>query len=346
MLMWRWMRCLVVVGFAAGIGCGERPAAAPAPASPPPAQAASEPAKQESQPEQELSQPEKLSTKHLPNAVRVHTKVISGGLPDGAAGFAELQALGVKTVISVDAAKPDVALAEKHGLRYVHLPHSYDGIPDQRALELAKAVSELPGPIYIHCHHGKHRSPAAAAVACLGAGMIDRHVADQTLEIAGTSPNYRGLYQATAAAQKIEAEKLAALPANFPATVEPSPMEEAMGMLEHTHDHVKQLAANDWKMLAKLPDLDAPHEALLLREHYTEMLRTDETRAQPEEFQQLMREGEAAALALEQALNDWHKAGRPAVAPAAAKEAFEQVTKNCKACHERFRDVPLSEKQK
>lgn len=341
-----WMGCLAVIGFAATIGCGERPAAAPAPASSPPAQAASEPAMPEATPESELDQPEKLATKHLPNAVRVHTKVISGGLPDGEAGYAELQSLGVKTVISVDAAKPDVELAEKHGLRYVHLPHSYNGIPDQRALELAKAVSELPGPVYIHCHHGKHRSPAAAAVACIGAGMIDHRVADQTLEIAGTSPNYRGLYQATVAAQKIDAEKLAALPADFPATVEPSPMAEAMGQLEHTHDHVKQLAANDWNMLAKLPDLDAPHEALLLREHYTEMLRTDETRAQPEEFQQLMREGEAAALALEQALADWHNAGRPAEAPAAAKEAFEKVTKNCKACHERFRDVPLSEKQK
>src|SRR5690349_9452889 len=72
---------------------------------------------------------EKIDTRHLPNAVRIHAKVFSGGLPDGEAGFAELQELGIKTVISVDGAKPDVATAKKHGLRYVHMPHGYDGVP-------------------------------------------------------------------------------------------------------------------------------------------------------------------------------------------------------------------------
>src|SRR5688572_20555590 len=66
---------------------------------------------------------EKLSTQHLPNAVRVHERVISGGLPEGDAAFAELNALGVKTIVSVDGAKPDLETAAKFGLRYVHLPH-------------------------------------------------------------------------------------------------------------------------------------------------------------------------------------------------------------------------------
>jgi len=107
--------------------------------------------------------PVKLNALHLPNAVHVHAKVISGGQPDGEAAFQELHRLGVKTVISVDGAAPDLELAKKYGLRYVHLPHGYDGIPEPRVQELAKAVRDLEGPIYIHCHHGKHRSPAAAA---------------------------------------------------------------------------------------------------------------------------------------------------------------------------------------
>ena len=101
--------------------------------------------------------PHKLTTAHLPNAVQIHQKVISGGQPEGEAGFAELARLGIKTVISVDGARPDVATAQSFGLRYVHLPHGYDGIPSERALELAKAVREFDGPIYIHCHHGKQR---------------------------------------------------------------------------------------------------------------------------------------------------------------------------------------------
>src|SRR5262245_50112426 len=125
--------------------------------------------------------PQHLAAEHLPNPWRIHPKVISGGLPEGDAAFAELIALGVKTVISVDGAQPDVASARRFGLRYIHLPHGYDGVPPERMKELAKAVRDLPGPIYIHCHHGKHRSPAAAAVACVGAGLLAPSAAEPIL---------------------------------------------------------------------------------------------------------------------------------------------------------------------
>src|SRR5262245_25679022 len=89
---------------------------------------------------------QKLDLRHLPNALQVHEKVISGGMPEGDDSFAELQTLGIKTIISVDGAKPDVEMAQKYGMRYVHLPHGYDGVPESRAKELAKAVRDLPGP--------------------------------------------------------------------------------------------------------------------------------------------------------------------------------------------------------
>src|SRR5258706_10041968 len=73
----------------------------------------------------------KLPARHLPNALQVHPQVISGGQPEGEAGFVELKGLGIKTIISVDGAKPDVEMAKKYGLRYVHLPHGYDGIPEE-----------------------------------------------------------------------------------------------------------------------------------------------------------------------------------------------------------------------
>src|SRR5262245_14552856 len=62
--------------------------------------------------------PEKVAAEHLLNPWRLHPKVISGGLPEGDAAFQELADLGVKTVISVDGARPDVATAKKYGLRY------------------------------------------------------------------------------------------------------------------------------------------------------------------------------------------------------------------------------------
>ena len=75
------------------------------------------------------SGPKKLASKHLPNAIQVRSGVISGGLPEGPAAFAELRDLGVQTIISVDGAKPDLDLAKEFSMRYVHIPHGYDGIP-------------------------------------------------------------------------------------------------------------------------------------------------------------------------------------------------------------------------
>ena len=127
--------------------------------------------------------PMRIDAQYLPNPVQVHTNVISGGLPKGDEAFRELKSLGVQTVISVDGTKPDVKTANKYGIRYVHLPHGYDGISEARVKELAKAVRELDGPIYIHCHHGKHRSPAAASVACVAAGLIPESKAVAILEL-------------------------------------------------------------------------------------------------------------------------------------------------------------------
>jgi len=148
--------------------------------------------------------PRKIAATYLPNPVMVHPKVISGGLPEGDNAFQELQSLGVKTIISVDGMKPDVDTASKFGLRYVHLPHGYDGVPSGRVKELAKAVRSLDGPIYIHCHHGKHRSPAAASIACVGAGLISKSMALAVLELAGTSPNYRGHFDSARRAKPLE----------------------------------------------------------------------------------------------------------------------------------------------
>lgn len=281
--------------------------------------------------------PKKLAVDHLPNAYRLHERVISGGLPEGDAAFKELRALGVQTVISVDGARPDVKTAARHGLRYVHLPHGYDGIPPERIAELAKAVRDLPGPVYIHCHHGKHRSPAAASAACVAAGLLPQKSALSILTTAGTSKNYRGLYEAAQSAHRLDDQFLDAFPADFPETAEIPEMAESMVHVEHTHDHLKLFAANDWRKLEEHPDLEPAHEALLLREHFTELLRTPVAQQQPAAFQAILRESEQAA----QMLEDHLRAGRTAE----ACTALELVTKHCTACHHDYRDTPLSEKQ-
>lgn len=283
---------------------------------------------------------QKLDNPRLPNAYRLTDKVISGGQPDGEQAFADLAALGVKTVISVDGAKPDVAAARKYGLRYVHLPHGYDGVPDRRLLELAKAVRDLPGPVYIHCHHGKHRSPAAAAAACVSIGALTSEQAQDVLTTAGTSPNYRSLYDTVRNARPMSSRTLDQLKVEFHETEKISPLADAMVAIEHHHDHLKSIAAANLRSPPDHPDLDPLHEALLLTEQFTELLRTEVVAKESEAFKALLRDGESAAQELEASLR---------AQPLDAKRsttAFTKITTNCQACHQTFRDVPLGEKHK
>lgn len=287
--------------------------------------------------------PVRIASDHLPNLVRVHDRVISGGLPEGPAAFEELAALGVKTVISVDGMTPDVQMASRFGLRYVHLPHGYDGIPQQRAKELAKAVRELDGPIYIHCHHGRHRSPAAASVACVSAGLIPSDWAMPVLELAGTNPHYKGLYASARSAEALDTALLDELSVQFREVQQIPPIAEAMVHLEHAQERLSLIARAGWKTPGQHPDLDPVHEALLNRELYSEMLRTEEVTHQPEDFRLWLEDSKSAAEELETELAAWAAAERAAVPTERLNELLGRLSANCKACHIRYRDIPLSE---
>ena len=52
-----------------------------------------------------------VPSSHLPNLWQIHSRVYSGGLPDGPAAFEELRDLGIRTIISVDGLKPDADTA-------------------------------------------------------------------------------------------------------------------------------------------------------------------------------------------------------------------------------------------
>ena len=103
----------------------------------------------------------------LHNLFRLSPNVISGAEPSTDESFEQLAAMGVKTVISVDGKKPELELAQKHGMRYVHIPIEYKGISDEELLQIVKTYRECEGPFYAHCFHGKHRGPAAAAIGRL-----------------------------------------------------------------------------------------------------------------------------------------------------------------------------------
>jgi hypothetical protein len=190
----------------------------------------------------------------------------------------------------------------------------------------------------MHCHHGHHRSPAAAAVASISAGLLQPADGLELLEKAGTSRSYRGLYAATREAQVIPESETLQLNIGFEERAAVPPMATAMVSLEHTFDNLKRLAAADWGPLPEHPDIVARHEALLLREHFTELLRTDAMAVQPPAFQALLREGLQWAEQLEAGLD--LKANQQPIESEQLNRSLQQLAENCRYCHTQFRDVP------
>ena len=284
--------------------------------------------------------PSKISTEQLLNCIQVTESVYSGAVPEGHLAFEELKKLGIKTVVSVDGMKPNVELAASCGLRYVHLPHGYDGISSQRLQEIAKALQELPKPIYVHCHHGKHRSPAATASACIMLGWIDREAGLKVLSIAGTNPNFRGLVQTVEESKPADPSALKRLHVEFKAVSEIAPLTEQMVVMDELFEKIgkgiERYTAQNTKPNAEATPKDSRFEqdrlkladtALLLTESYIELLRT--TNDPNAEYLQLLERGRNLSEQLETALRR---------NPLQAKQSWTQLKENCTHCHQKFRD--------
>jgi hypothetical protein len=280
--------------------------------------------------------PTRHTSDWLPNAWWVHASVLSGGMPHGPEAFAELSKLGVRTIISVDGIPPEVGLATQHGLRYVHLPHGYDGISDARILEIAKAVRELPKPVYLHCHHGKHRSPTAAAAACVALGWIPEASGEAFLKTAGTNPAYRGLWDSVRRTQAVASSVFEGLTVEFVPIAKLPPMVETMVAMDASLDRLKALRGNHWAS----EGIDGPLEALMLQDHYTELHRSELREERDARFLQLLLEGAALATGIEtnlMAIKKSRSSSRDL--EDALKTSMERLERNCVDCHTRFRDV-------
>lgn len=255
--------------------------------------------------------------------------VFTGPVPHGEEAFRELARRGVRTVISVDGARPDLDGAKRHGLRTVHLPIGYDGIPNNRALELGKALQELPGPVYLHCHHGRHRGPAAAAVACVVAGKIDHRQAVAAMKEMGTGEQYLGLWASARSAKAADPLVLRDLQVDYREIAPVPPLTEAMVALDEAFGNLELSRKEGWTAPRGHPDLDPAHEALRAREILTEILRTDDLRSRPRDFRAWMEAGRDAAAALESELRAKSEV-----------KSFEALKRLCSDCHEPYRNIP------
>ena len=264
----------------------------------------------------------------LPNVHHIG-KLISGGLPDGDAGFDQLKAMGVRTIISVDGATPDVKRAEARGMRYVHIPITYAEVPEKQTLEIARAIRDLPGPVYIHCHHGKHRSPAAAAAAAVALGMATAEEGVAFMQQAGTAASYAGLYQCVAQASVASAAALSGASHEFPAVQKPHGLVAAMVEIDTAYRLLEKVRAAGWATPTDHPDLVPSAEAGRLADQLR--FSGEETRSRGQDYAAKL----SAAIERAAELEDGIVKGEE-------RDQFESkwklVAASCKDCHAAYRD--------
>jgi protein tyrosine phosphatase (PTP) superfamily phosphohydrolase (DUF442 family) len=274
----------------------------------------------------------KIEAKGCENVIQVTPRIISGSEPHGEEGFRALARLGVRTIISVDGAKPDHELAAKYGIRYVHLPIGYDGVPKDRALEMARAVRDLPGPVYMHCHHGKHRGPGAAGMVLVAIEGWSNDDAVEFLKTAGVSKDYPGLYKDVSNFKAATAAELDTASSEFPPVAKLPDLARAMADIDRRWDNLKYSKDAGWKTPKDHPDIDPPHEAMQLLELFTELNRSDDVKKRPDFFRRCMNESEAAAKELRSAIQSKQLEK--------ADQLFGQLKMLCASCHNEYRNKP------
>jgi hypothetical protein len=279
-----------------------------------------------------------VQTQTLQNVFQLDAKLYSGNAPENEAAFQELARLGVKTIVTVDGSKPNVALAHQFGMHYVHLPFGYDGLPQTRGEELARAVqlAEASGPVYLHCHHGKHRGPTAAAVVCRALDGWSPEQAVDFLHQAGTAADYAGLYRDARAFRPPTAEALAHIGADFPETAKTAPLVDTMVAIDQHCDALKAAQKNEWRNLSGSPESSPAQTATLLWELFREAARDPSVQQLGDDFLSKLATGEKNADALRQSLAD------PAESMTNRDAAMRAMTQACGDCHKDHRNSKRS----
>lgn len=246
--------------------------------------------------------------------------ILIGPAP-GQVELEELSRAGVRSVLSVDAAIPDVDAAGALGLRYMHVPLGYDGIDAVQQARLAAAIKHAEAPLYVHCHRGQHRAPAAVASALISLGRWTPRQGTSLLAAVGCHPGYEGLWSATRQAVLLDAATVDAAAHDLPARATIRDLAEAMAAIDRSMEQLELLAAAGWRPPAAHPDL-APR-ALAGQLH-------DQLRA----VRDLPPRGDG-----------WHGDLEAAIAAAAILESGEDddaalraIHARCTACHQRWRD--------
>jgi protein tyrosine phosphatase (PTP) superfamily phosphohydrolase (DUF442 family) len=268
----------------------------------------------------------------LHQVVAYTSNFYSGAAPEGQEAFASLAALGVRTIISVDGARPDVALAQRHGLRYIHLPIGYNGFDEQRRKQLARATKDAlaTGGVYLHCHHGKHRSAGAVGTTAVSLGLATNDAMLARMRVSQCAESYKGLWARTRDADVLSEAQLASVDSNFPSVSPPGSFIESMVDIDAALEHLALIQKAGWQTPNDHPDLVPTAEAAIAAD-ILRVLADKATARKQDEFASLMHASANAAQSLEDMLGGSSN-------PQALDAQLAIVARSCKDCHVKFRD--------
>jgi protein tyrosine phosphatase (PTP) superfamily phosphohydrolase (DUF442 family) len=271
----------------------------------------------------------------LHNVYTLSDTIVTGAEPGGPKALERIASWGVKTILSVDGKVPDAETAALLGMRYVHVPIQYKGMEEEELLKIAKTFRELDGPFYVHCFHGKHRGPAAAAVGrvVLDGVPRDRAIAEMR-QWCSTSSKYEGLYAAVAAADIPTAAETEAFDFDFAPAHSFEGLRAGMVLMARTWDLVKLADKSGWQLDPDHPDVDPLQQATQLHQLYELVAAQQEMASWQDDFREWMDQGRAGAERLVEALSG----ERGASWQFEAEDAYALIAESCASCHTAYRN--------
>ncbi len=280
----------------------------------------------------------------LENVHRFSAGVYGGSVPATDEAFAALARLGatgegIATIVSVDGAEPDLARADAHGMRYVHIPIGYDGIDPEALAQLAAVMRDLPRPIYVHCHHGRHRGPAAAAAGLIAMGEIQPGDGLTLMKTAGTSDAYAGLFRDVAQASVLGEAQITAGWLELVERRSVTGLIATMVEINHAFDRLDLTRAVRWQTPDDHPDLAPAAEAGIIRDLLANLANAPNAHDEPAAFREMLAQSISAADRLEAGLVSW-RGQRTAMAEGADEheQNYQKLKQTCTDCHLQYRD--------
>ena len=215
----------------------------------------------------------------LKQVVAFQDDLFSGSRPEGEWGMKSLVELNIASIICVDGIAPEVERAREYGINTIHLPLKYNSPNKTQILDLCSAfmMNRLNGNVYIHCHHGKHRSAAAAALVSIALDLSNAQEMKERMQVSETSQYYTGLWEAVERQQLISMSEIVKNEKTFPSVVKPTGMTAQMIDIDEALDRLLLVEQSKWIVPKSHPDLAPTADAGIIAETFRSMQLDEES---------------------------------------------------------------------